>query len=271
MVAAPWWGYTTVSPTSKSMGDESFRPATIVARGAFPGRGGLRGRRACSRLGSAEDARRLPGRGTGMPSRPREGKTVLKVRAAVSALLAATLAVTIAGCSFTNGNQTLPRKYDPSDGVGADVGELDIRNALIIDGEGDRGNLVVSVVNTTENTQPLSVQYESSATPGRSTVDLSVPAHSTVTYGYGKNEQLVLEGIDAEPGALFPLFFQSGSSEGTDLEVPVLDASVSPYETLTPSPSPTPTPTPRPAPTGAPTPSGSTIPAPTPTPSTAGK
>src|SRR3954466_5337880 len=174
MVAAPWWGYTTVSPTSKSMGDESFRPATIVARGAFAGRGGLRGRRACSRLGTAEDARRLPGRGTGMPSRPREGKTVLKVRAAVSALLAATLAVAIAGCSFTNGNQILPREYDPSDGVGANVGELDIRNALLVSEDGARGSLVVSVINTTEDTQPLKVQYASdaAASGGRNTVNL---------------------------------------------------------------------------------------------------
>jgi hypothetical protein len=190
--------------------------------------------------------------------------TVLKVRAAVSALLAAALAVTIAGCSFTNGNQTLPRKYDPSDGVGADVGQLDVRNALIVPGAGDRGNLVVSVINTTPKKQPLSVQYESAAA-GRSTVDLSIPAHSTVTYGYGQSQQLVLTGIDTKPGALFPVFFQSGTSEGTNLQVPVLSTGQSTYATLTPSPTPTPKPTPTPAASGAPAPSGSPIPAPTPT------
>src|SRR3954462_9644678 len=104
------------------MGDESFRPATIVARGAFRLPRVLRPLRACIRLRDAEDARGQPERGTGMPSVPWEGKIVLKVRAAASALLAVVLAVTIAGCSFTNGNQILPRKYDPSDGVGANVG-----------------------------------------------------------------------------------------------------------------------------------------------------
>jgi hypothetical protein len=200
-----------------------------------------------------------------MPSRPRGGKTVLKVRAAVSALLAVVLAVAVAGCSFTNGTQTLPRKYDPSDGVGANVGELDVRNALIIPGAGRRASLVVSVINTTEKNQPLSVQYKSSAAAGRSTVALSIPAHSTVTYGFGTSQQLVLNGIDTRPGALFPIFFQSGSAEGIDLKVPVLGTGQSTYATLTPSPTPTPTP----APSGAPAPSASPIPAPTPT-STAG-
>jgi hypothetical protein len=184
---------------------------------------------------------------------------VLKVRAAVSALLAAALAVTIAGCSFTNGNQILPRKYDPSDGVGADVGELDVRNALVITESGDRGNLVVSVINPTEDAQPLSVQYESARAGGRSTVDVSIPAQATVTFGYGDSDQLVLEGIDATPGGLFPVYFQSGSSEGADLQVPVLDTALAEYEGLTPSPIPTPVRTPTASPVPAPTPTPGTI------------
>jgi len=197
---------------------------------------------------------------------------VLKVRAAVSALLAAALAVTIAGCSFTNGNQILPRKYDPSDGVGANVGELDIRNALLVSEDGARGSLVVSVINTTQDTQPLKVQYASdaAASGGRNTVNLSVPAHSTVTYGYRDSEQLVLEGIDTTPGALFPVFFQSGSSEGIDLDVPVLDQKLAEYNDLTPSPTPTPRPTPTSAAVPTPSPTAVPIPAPTPTASTVG-
>jgi Glycosyl hydrolase family 30 beta sandwich domain len=192
-----------------------------------------------------------------MPFRPREGKTVLKVRAAVSALLAATLAVTIAGCSFTNGSIILPRQYDPSDGVGADIGDLDLRNAFLVSEDGERGNLVVSVINTTEDAQPLSVQYESGGAASRETVDLSIPANSTVTFGYGESEQLVLEGIDTQPGALFPVYFQSGDSEGAALEVPVLDTMLAEYDGLTPSPTPTPTPTAVPVP--APTPTEGTI------------
>jgi hypothetical protein len=188
---------------------------------------------------------------------------VVKVRTAVSALLAAVLAVSIAGCSFTNGNQTLPRKYDPSDGVGASVGDLDVRNALILTDDGSRGSLVVSVINQTDSQKQLSMQYESSAataSKGRSTVTVRVPSHSTVTFGYGKSEQVVLEDIDTTPGALFPVYFTSGDSEGADLAVPVLDTTLAEYDGLLPSASPTPIPTPTAVPVPIPTPTAGTVP-----------
>lgn len=181
---------------------------------------------------------------------------MLKVRAAVSALLAAVLAVGVAGCSFTNGDIILPRVYDPSDGVGAEIGELDVRNALLVAGADERASLVVSIINPTAESQPLTVQYEAGSA-GRTSIDLTIPSQSTVTYGYGESDQIVLEGIDTTPGALFSVYFQSGSAEGRDLPVPVLDTTLAEYRTLTPSPTPTPSPT------------ASPIPAPTPTPGTA--
>ncbi|BDZ44849.1 hypothetical protein [Naasia aerilata] len=191
---------------------------------------------------------------------------MVKVRTAVSALLAAVLAVSIAGCSFTNGNQTLPRKYDPSDGVGANVGDLDVRNALIVTDDGSRGSLVVTVINQTDKQKQLSMQYESSsatAANGRETVRVNVPEFSTVTFGYDESEQVVLEDIDTTPGALFPVYFTSGNSEGAELKVPVLDTTLAEYDGLTPSPSPTAVPTPSATPTAVP------VPIPTPTEGTA--
>src|SRR3712207_5042337 len=112
------------------MGDESFRPPESLAQRPIPG---LRGHRAGvpGALGSGS----LTAPGSCLDEAPaRAGdagrKTVLKVRAAVSALLAAVVAVSIVGCSFTNGDIILPRKYDPSDGVSAEVGDLSVRNAM---------------------------------------------------------------------------------------------------------------------------------------------
>ncbi len=183
---------------------------------------------------------------------------MLKVRAAMSALLGGVVAVSIVGCSFTNGNIILPRKYDPSDGVSAEVGDLDVRNAMLVTEEGERASLVVSVVNPTAETQPLTVQYEA-ASGGRTTVDLTVPGQSTVTYGFGESDQIVLEGIDTTPGALFPVYFQSGTAEGSQVPLPVLDTTLAEYRTLAPSPSPTPEPSPSASPVPAPTPSPGTI------------
>ena len=180
---------------------------------------------------------------------------MVKVRAAMSVLVAAVLAVGIAGCSFTNGDQTLPRNYDPSDGVSATVGQVDVRNALIVTEDGSRGNLVLSVVNQSRTQQQLSVQYESSAAPGgRRTVTLPVAARSVETIGAEGSQQLVLEGIDTTPGALFPVFFSSGNAEGAQVKVPVLDPTLAEYQGLLPSPSPTPTPVITPTPIATPTP-----------------
>ncbi|MCU1437501.1 MAG: hypothetical protein JWP66_588 [Naasia sp.] len=185
---------------------------------------------------------------------------MLKVRALAAALLAAALAVGVSGCTFLGG-EVLPRQYDPSDGLSADVGDLDIRNALLIEGEEGRANLLLSVINQSADDQPLAVQYESTspdAQNGRVTVDLSIPARSTVTFGWQDTEQLVLEGIDTQAGALFPVYFVSGETEGVERQLPVLDTTLAEYSDLAPSPSPTPTPTPTPEP--IPTPVAGTVP-----------
>lgn len=184
---------------------------------------------------------------------------MVKVRVAVSALLAAVLAVGIAGCSFTNGEQTLPRNYDPSDGVGANVGQLAVRNALLVSGGGSRATIVASVVNDTDTQQQLSIQYASKSA-GRSTITASIPSHTVITFSYGKGSQVVLEGVDATPGALFPVYFASGNAEGAQLRLPVLDTTLAEYNGFRPTPTPTPTPaatplaTPGPTPTPSPTP-----------------
>jgi len=182
---------------------------------------------------------------------------VVQSRAVASALLAAVVTVALAGCNFLGGD-ILPRKYDPSDGVGTSLGDLDVRNALLVtDGEGSTASLVVSVVNTSDDDQNLSVQYESdaaTATSGRADATVAVAAHSIVTLGFGTEQQLVLADIDTEPGALFPVYFQSGSSEGKELQVPVLPPALMEYSTLTPSPTPTPVPVPTPVITPVPTP-----------------
>lgn len=176
---------------------------------------------------------------------------MVNVRAVATALLAAALAVGVAGCTFLS-SEILPRQYDPSDGIGADIGELDVRNALLVTEEGNRANLIVSVVNQSNEDQALSVQYESNAAAavgGRVTVDLDIPARSTVTFGWQDAEQLVLEGIDTAAGDLFPVYFLSGGAEGVELKIPVLDTTLAEYSTLAPRPSPTPTPEPVPIPT----------------------
>ena len=187
----------------------------------------------------------------------------MRNRAIASIALAATLAMGLSGCNFFSPQRTL-EKYDPSDGVGANLGDLDVRNAMVITEDGDRGTLVVSITNLTAEAAELEVEYASDApdaVDGRVTFTVGVPAQSIVTTSDG-SEQIVLEDIDAPAGSLFPIFFQSGDAPGQELQVPVLDGTLEQYVPLLPSPSPTPTPTPTPVitPTPIPTPTDGTEP-----------
>jgi hypothetical protein len=178
----------------------------------------------------------------------------VKIRAAASVLLAASLAVGLSGCNFFSPQATL-NKYDPSDGVSASLGDLDVRNTVLITTDGARATLVMSVANLADAEQTLEIEYQSTspeAVSGRVSFDLDVPAQSILTTSHstgaatGGEQQLVLEDIVAPAGSLFTVFLQTGTEEGVELRVPVLDASFSEYTTLAPSPSPTPTPTPTP-------------------------
>ena len=72
------------------------------------------------------------------------------------------------------------------------------------------------------------------AESGRDEQTVSVPAGETLSLGTD-GDALVLDGIDAQPGALFPVYFQYGDEEGEELGVPVLEGSLNEYADLVPS------------------------------------
>jgi hypothetical protein len=153
----------------------------------------------------------------------------VKARLAASAVLAVGLVLGASGCSMLT-YQATTEHYDPSDGVSADVGDLDLRNILVVSEDGEDGNLVMTVVNTGEEDAELGVQVGEG---GGETLIVEVEAGATVSLG-GDEEPLLLEGIDTEPGSLVPIFFQYGSAEGIEKLVPVLDGRLPEYADLTP-------------------------------------
>lgn len=140
----------------------------------------------------------------------------MKARLAASAVLALGLAIGATGCSMVT-YQATTEHYDASDGVSVTVGDLDLRNILVVSEDGEDGNLVMTVVNTGDRDQTLKIEA------GSATQELDVDAHSTVVLGSEDTEPLLLEGIDAEVGGLTPIFFQYASEEGIEKQIPVLD------------------------------------------------
>ncbi|MCD2444251.1 DNA modification methylase [Agromyces sp. SYSU K20354] len=152
-----------------------------------------------------------------------------------SAALALGIALGASGCAMLT-YQATTEPYDASDGVAADVGDLDLRNILVVSDDGDEGNLVLTVVNNGEDDVELDVQLVSSG----DTQTIEVAAGSTVGLGAADVEgidvldPILLEGIDTQPGGLVDIYFQYGSAEGIEIGVPVLDSSLPEYSDLAP-------------------------------------
>jgi len=152
--------------------------------------------------------------------------------------------------------QATTEKYDASDGVSVDIGELDLRNVLVVSEDGEDGNLIMTVVNNGDDDVELGVQFGEG---GGDTQTIEIEAGNTVAFGVDTAESedvlepLLLEGIDTQPGGLLSMYFQYGDAQGRQLLVPVLDGSLEQYSpylpTLTPTPTATETATPTPTPT----------------------
>ena len=127
--------------------------------------------------------------------------------------------------------QATTEKYDPSDGVSADVGDLDLRNILLVSEDGEAGTLVMTVVNTGDSDATLGVQVGAG---GGDVTEIEVEAGQTLVLGSEDEEKVVLEGLDAEVGGLALLYFQAGDAEGLEKQVPVLDSRLPEYADLAP-------------------------------------
>ena len=127
--------------------------------------------------------------------------------------------------------QATTEHYDASDGVSANVGDLDLRNVLVVSEDGVDGNLVMTVVNTGEDDATLGVQFGEG---GSDVVEVDVEAGQTLVLGSDEEDPVLLEGIDAEVGGLLPMYFQYGDVEGVEKLVPVLDARLPEYADLAP-------------------------------------
>lgn len=154
-------------------------------------------------------------------------------RAMAALGLAATIGLGTTGCTFLTPTATL-NQYNPSDGVNASVGDVDIRNAVaIINGDGHAINLLITLVNTsTSGSAKVNLQYESSGT--KVTITKSVLAGQALQFGTEEQGQIIILSPGVRAGELLPVYVQYGDEPGKQLLVPVLDGSQAEYEGLVP-------------------------------------
>lgn len=156
----------------------------------------------------------------------------MKSRLTASIALAAALMLGATGCTFSAEIAT-EKEYDPSDGVGAEVGELAIRNALLIGETNETLNLVMTIASSADVDRRLTVQWQ--ADGERVSEAVVVPAGDRTRVGGPDDEtQILITGAGATIGGLLPVFFAYTGAEGVEVLVPVLDGSLPEYELYIP-------------------------------------
>ncbi len=161
----------------------------------------------------------------------------MRARVIVSVVLAAGVLLGTSGCNLL-APQSTTKHYDASDGVSGNVGDLAVRNAIVLSEDGTTGSLLVTVVNTGDSAHSLNVQFDGAT--GKVNQKITVKADSTTAFGTEDGPLIPMDAISAQPGSLFPVYFQYGDQTGVELLVPVLDGTLGTYSTLLPTAAPTP-------------------------------
>lgn len=154
-------------------------------------------------------------------------------RAIAAIALVAGIGLGTTGCTFLTPIATL-NQYNPSDGVNASVGNIDIRNAVgIINKDGHAISLLITLVNTgTAGGAKVNLQYESSGT--KVTITKSVGAGEAAQFGAEGQDTIIILNPSVKAGELLPVYVQYGDEPGKQLLIPVLDGSQAEYEGLVP-------------------------------------
>ena len=156
-----------------------------------------------------------------------------------AALLAtAAAALLLSGCSFWAPN-TAVQPYAPADGLQAELGDLLVRNMLVVsEGDGEAGLLVGALVNRGEEDTTVQVEVGGTAT------EVEVPAGVSVALGTesdrpdGEQSTIVSETVEideVEPaaGGVIELTVTDAAGGSAVLRVPVVLPD-GPYAELVP-------------------------------------
>jgi len=147
-------------------------------------------------------------------------------RVVSGALAAAVGAVLLTGCQVASPIQTnVP--YNAGDGVPVDLGDVQIRNLVVVaDTKGGPGTLSGSLINTAGTAQTVTFS------DGQSQVEALAKPHSQAPIS--DKAQVVLPSVNAAPGGVVRLSVATPASGASVVVVPVLAADLY-YKTLAPS------------------------------------
>jgi len=170
-----------------------------------------------------------------------------RLRSAAAVAISVVSLSGVAGCAVFS-PPTVLRPYVPSDGLSATVGDVSVRNALVVSGsEGQPGVVSAALVNSGEQAAQVTVTVDTGSSPTSSTFTVGPGTSFTIGSGSGVGD---LSGTDVEsdttgwmqvptvtevPGTLVPMTFATGGATAS-LDAPVVRPCFA-YAELTPTPS----------------------------------
>ncbi|MCT1803442.1 hypothetical protein CKW39_09230 [Kocuria sp. WRN011] len=139
--------------------------------------------------------------------------------AAAAALLTAT------GCGYVSPQATAD-EYAPSDGIQSDLGDVKVRNFMILAEDADsEGRIIGTVVN--DGSEPATLSIDANG----ATAEVEVPANDSVVLE--KSEPVTIDQAGAEPGLMVETELEADGQSSTN-SVPVLDHTYPRYASLIP-------------------------------------
>ncbi len=143
---------------------------------------------------------------------------------AVAALAMLTFGVT--SCSAIN-QQATTLHYAASDGIVLNVGDLDVRNLMLITNSAtDEARVLGSLVNDTDQAMTLEMKLSTGST------SVKVPAKSVVDFEKDKNKTL-LTSTGVAPGAQARATLSVGPNSD-EAKIPVIDGTLEEYREFVP-------------------------------------
>jgi hypothetical protein len=171
------------------------------------------------------------------------------VLARVAALAA--VAIALSACSVIN-PITTQKEYQASDGIDVTLSDnAEALNLLVVTTAKDAPAVLTGSIHnggTDDITVTLSID-------GSNAANVTVAAGSTVKLGTGDGEQLIQGASPAAPGGLASVWVGTEELGAIQVQVPVVDGTLAPYDQIVDSIPPLPivTPTPSPSPSVSPT------------------
>ncbi|MDO4919258.1 hypothetical protein [Kocuria sp.] len=137
---------------------------------------------------------------------------------------------TVSGCAYISPQATLD-SFAPADGVQMDLGDMQLRNILVVGESADsEGRVLGTVINNGNDEQSLTLDA------GGATATIQVPANGEVILE--KSKPVILDRAGANPGLMVTTKF-TGDGKDNTVSVPVLDHTYARYASFVPGGAPT--------------------------------